>query len=43
MTKSWNQVSETGYYGFRFSENGKRIYFSGHNKLMSIQAATLIQ
>jgi len=42
MGQSWKKISEEAYYGFRFSENGEHIYFSGRNKLMSMNTATLL-
>ena len=37
LGNSWVRLSEEGYYTFRISNNGKYIYFSGKNKLMSIE------
>ncbi|MBT8231439.1 MAG: oxidoreductase, partial [Bacteroidia bacterium] len=39
---SWKQVSDTGYYSFRISENGEYIYFSGNNRLMSVNTGSLL-
>ena len=42
LAESWEKVSEDGYYTFRISENGKYLYFSGKNKLMSVDISTLL-
>ena len=41
LAESWEKVSEDGYYTFSISENGKYLYFSGNNKLMSVGKASL--
>ena len=43
LAESWEKVSEDGYYTFSISENGKYLYFSGNNKLMSIFKASLLR
>ena len=42
FAESWKKVSEEGYYTFRVTENGKYLYFSGKNKLMNVDIATLL-
>ena len=42
LAKSWKKVSENGYYTFRISGNGEYLYFSGKNKLMSMELTTLL-
>ena len=42
FAESWKKVSEEGYYTFRVTENGKFLYFSGKNKLMNVDIATLL-
>ena len=43
LAESWKKLSNEGYYGFRFSESGERLYFSGKNKLMSVDINTLLK
>lgn len=43
MAESWVKVSEEGYYSFQISKNGKFLYFSGRNKLMSMNKASLLR
>jgi photosystem II stability/assembly factor-like uncharacterized protein len=43
FAKSWKKVSEEGYYTFRVSENGKYLYFSRKNKLLSIEKSSLLR
>ena len=42
LAESWVKISDEGYYTFRVSENGKYLYFSGKNKLMNVDIATLL-
>lgn len=42
LAESWEKVSEDGYYTFRIAENGKYLYFSGKNKLMSVDITTFL-
>jgi photosystem II stability/assembly factor-like uncharacterized protein len=43
FAESWVKVSEEGYYTFRVSENGKYLYFSKKNKLLSIEKSSLLR
>jgi photosystem II stability/assembly factor-like uncharacterized protein len=43
FAESWRKVSEEGYYTFRVSENGKYLYFSKKNKLLSIEKSSLLR
>ena len=43
FAESWKKVSEEGYYTFRVSENGKYLYFSRKNKLLSIEKSSLFR
>ena len=42
LAESWVKVSEEGYYSFQISKNGEFLYFSGKNKLMSVDKASLL-
>ena len=42
LAESWEKMSEEGYYTFRTSKNGQYLYFSGKNKLMNVDIATLL-
>ena len=42
LGESWRNIDNEGYYSFRVSGNGKRLYFMGNNKIMSINVATLL-
>jgi photosystem II stability/assembly factor-like uncharacterized protein len=43
LAESWVKVSEEGYYSFQISKNGEFLYFSGKNKLMSVDKASLLR
>lgn len=43
LGESWKKVSDEGFYSLRISENGERLYFSGNNKLMSVNATNLME
>ena len=43
FAESWRKVSEEGYYTFRVSENGKYLYFSRKNKLLTIEKSSLLR
>ena len=43
LAESWVKVSEEGYYSFQNSKNGEFLYFSGKNKLMSVDKASLLR
>ncbi len=42
LAENWKKVIEEGYYSLRISENGGFLYFSGKNKLMNVDIATLL-
>ncbi|MAE14521.1 MAG: hypothetical protein CL821_02905 [Crocinitomicaceae bacterium] len=42
LAENWKKVIEEGYYSLRISENGHYLYFSGKNKLMNVDIATLL-
>lgn len=42
LNESWKKVSDDGYYSFRITDNGEYVYFSGNNKLMRVDMATLL-
>ena len=42
LAESWKKVTEEPYYTFRISGNGELVYFSGKNKLMIMDMATLL-
>ena len=42
LAENWKKVIEEGYYSLRISENGEYLYFSGKNKLMNVDIATLL-
>ena len=43
LAESWVKVSKEGYYSFQISKNGEFFYFSGRNKLMSMDKASLLR
>ena len=42
LAESWVKVSKEGYYSFQISKNGEFLYFSGGNKLMSVDKVSLL-
>ena len=42
LAETWKKVIEEGYYALRISENGEYLYFSGKNKLMTVDLTTLL-
>ncbi|CAI8177484.1 MAG: Ycf48-like protein [Crocinitomicaceae bacterium] len=42
LAESWVKISDEGYYSLRISKNGEYLYFSGKNKLMNVDIATLL-
>jgi len=42
LGESWVKISDEAFYNFRFSNNGKQLYFSGNNKLMSTRLNKLL-
>ncbi len=42
LAENWKKVIEEGYYSLRISKNGEYLYFSGKNKLMNVDIATLL-
>ena len=42
LAENWKKVIEEGYYSLRISKNGEYLYFSGKNKLMNLDIATLL-
>ena len=42
LAESWKKLSEESYYSFQISKNGEYLYFSGKNKLMSIDLTSLL-
>jgi photosystem II stability/assembly factor-like uncharacterized protein len=42
LAESWDKISDEGYYSFQISKIGEFLYFSGKNKLMSVDKATLL-
>ena len=43
LAESWDKISDEGYYSFQISKNGEFLYFSGKNKLMSVDKASLLR
>ena len=42
LAENWKKVIKEGYYSLRISENGGFLYFSGKNKLLNVDIATLL-
>ena len=42
LAETWVKISDEGYYSFQISKNGEFLYFSGKNKLMSVDKASLL-
>ncbi len=42
LAENWKKVIEECYYSLRISGNGEYLYFSGKNKLMNVDIATLL-
>ena len=43
LAETWKKVIGEGYYSLQISENGEFLYFSGKNKLMNVDIATLLR